>query len=283
MRPVNLRTELFLGGYEDFLDSPGLGQFQQAEGPGRRSPLEDLVFYWSAQCPQRFTAHNANLDAIADYPLRIIAAEWIKYIAVMYDAIKLYEYSTSVDNIRQELDKLNTDMRSLQRWRRRSMSSMYKIKAVSRFLERETLSEVDTTSLKKDYEYIAGLLGDFGSRLEGMLPVVTSLVQIVDSRRSLEETANVSRLTVMALIFVPLTYVSNLFSMSDQLGPGGPLFWIYFVVAVPTTVAVFLVAKPPYGVLNTRQFLGSCWRSNKTRNETIRDASRDDKRNRPEV
>ncbi|PVH90834.1 hypothetical protein DM02DRAFT_508286, partial [Periconia macrospinosa] len=67
---------------------------------------------------------------------------------------------------------------------------------------------------------------DFGRRLETMLPVVTSLVQVIDSRRSFDETANVSRLTVMALAFVPLTYVSSLFSMSEKLGPGGSLFWV---------------------------------------------------------
>ena len=72
-----------------------------------------------------------------------------------------------------------------------------------------------------------------------------SLVQVIDARHALAETANISRLTVLALIFVPLSYVSSLFSMNSQNMPGSPHFWVYFAVAVPVTLLVFLLARPP--------------------------------------
>jgi Mg2+ and Co2+ transporter CorA len=254
LQAIALPSSHFLGGYEDYLDSASIlsEETQSSEYYNRNSTLDDMVFYWTTQHLQSFKVSNPSLNAISHYPLRIVAAEWIKYIAIMYRALKQYEYSTSVTNPRDELEKLNSDMRALQRWRRRSMSSGYKITAVIRMLKANSTflcSDGDSASLIEDFEYVFAMVEDFGRRLESMLPVVTSLVQIVDSRRSFDETANVSRLTVMALVFVPLAYVSSLFSMNEKLAPGGPRFWVYFVVAIPVTIAVILVAKPPFGMI----------------------------------
>ena len=95
-----------------------------------------------------------------------------------------------------------------------------------------------------DYGHIAEDVNSFGGRLEAMGPVITSLIQTVDSRQSLAETANLSRLTYLALVFVPLTFVSSLFSMAGDTGPGRRAFWIYFAVAIPLLCLVFLIARP---------------------------------------
>ncbi|KAF2691303.1 hypothetical protein K458DRAFT_455660 [Lentithecium fluviatile CBS 122367] len=250
LRPTKLRFRMFLGGYEDFLDSfPSTQQdLKDFACPDRLDLQSDILLYWTKEIPESFDPSGPSLPSLAYYPLKMIAAEWIKYIGIMYRAVKQFEYSTSVTNIRDEIDKLNADMRALQRWRRRSMASEEKITAVIRMLEARGTGlpfSGDLASLIEDYQHILATVQKFGRHLETMLPVVTSLVQIVDSRRSIEETANISRLTVMALIFVPMAYVSSVFSMSERLGPGGPLFWLYFVVAIPITIVVILVAKPP--------------------------------------
>lgn len=107
----------------------------------------------------------------------------------------------------------------------------------------------DAIALMDDYVYIASSIDEYGRRLENMLPVVTSFVQIVDSRRSFAETANVSRLTYLALVFIPLTFTSGLFSMNANNAPGGSDFRIYFVVAIPVTIFVFLLARPPSSLI----------------------------------
>jgi Mg2+ and Co2+ transporter CorA len=131
------------------------------------------------------------------------------------------------------------------------LSSHHKVNAVVTILEKYQsagASGDEPSLLLQDYKHLLSTIEVFGQRLESMLPFVASLVQIVDSRRSLGEAQNISRLTIVALLFVPLTFVSSLFSMSHELGPGGSLFWVYFVVAIPVTGAVFLFVKPPSGV-----------------------------------
>jgi len=217
----------------------------QQENNTRLSMMNDMVHYWETEAPACFDSADPSIQSLAYYPMRIVAAEWVKYIAVMQHSIKLYEYEGS----HLDLSKFNMDIRELQGWRRRSMMSLKKVGVVIRHLKSHTSStQSHTTSVAnilEDYVVISEDIENAGRRLENMLPVVTSLVQIIDARQSFAETANISRLTILALVFVPLSFVSSLFSMNSENVPGSEHFWVYFAVAIPVTAVVFLIARPP--------------------------------------
>jgi hypothetical protein len=100
-------------------------------------------------------------------------------------------------------------------------------------------------ALKKDYKFIQTEVFEHGERLEAMVPLVTSAASLIESRRSLSETANVTRLTILAIVMIPLSYVASIFSMSENFRPGELLFCVYLVTAVPLAVFIGLIAKPP--------------------------------------
>jgi hypothetical protein len=242
-RIVKLRTQPFLGAYEDFLGPIPFSKFsQQGKGDLRGGMLRELIYYWSRSSPACFDPTDPSLQSLAYYPLRIVAAEWVKYVAVMQYCIKQYEYQH--DRL-PELERFNKDLRELQGWRRRSMMSKGKVRSILRLLKSNERGCQDLEALIEDYELISTKIEEAGRRLENMLPVVMTLVQIADARRSFAETADISRLTVLALVFVPLTFVASLFSMNTETMPGSKDFWIYFAVAVPVTLLVVLVARPP--------------------------------------
>lgn len=229
------------------------GEWAQKTQERRGGMLNELIHYWTTAVPECFDRTDPSIQALAYYPLRIVAAEWVKYIAVMQHCIKMYEYEGS----QLDLEKFNMDLRELQGWRRRSMISQKKIRVVIRHLQshesHDSKHNASIDRLLDDYMLITEDIEDAGRRLENMLPVVTSLVQIIDARQSFAETANISRLTVLALIFVPLSYVSSLFSMNSENMPGSKRFWVYFAVAIPVTFVVFFIARPPTrdGILRT--------------------------------
>ena len=263
---AKLPAQLLHGGYEDFWD-PCLcvEKTNMQSGPHRLGLIDDLSYYWSSE-PPRFNRADPELWSLSFYQLEIVAGEWVKYIAVMQSSIKQYEYlNNKLPSVPDELDKLYSDLHSLQSWRRRSMLSQHKIQADIRFLKAceapDPTSERPLSLLVEDYEYIAARLSESGVLLENMLPVVTSLVQIVDSRRAYAETANITRLTILALVFIPLTYVSSLFSMNSINGPGGSHFWVYFVVAIPVTALVLGVASLP--TMDIRSYLRTIGRPNR--------------------
>jgi hypothetical protein len=243
---VTLESQPFQGGFEDFLQRPSYFE-DDVPGPERSSLLDDLMFYWAKELPPAFDAQSPTLLELAYYPLKIVAAEWVVYVEVMHNSIQ-YEYSTETFSKNRGLEKLDSDLYSLQVWGVRIIQTMHKLDSVIRFVKSRTAMDSKDPKeepyglLVRDYEHIASMVRIRGRRLENTVPIVTSVAQIVDIRRSLREAANVTRLTNLALLFGPLSFVSGLLSINDAVTAHG--LAIYFAVAIPLCALVFFVARP---------------------------------------
>jgi Mg2+ and Co2+ transporter CorA len=78
--------------------------------------------------------------------------------------------------------------------------------------------------------------------------VATSMIQILDSKRSVREAINAKSLTYIALVFVSLSWVVSLFSMGGEFLPGKGLFRVCFAVGLPLFVVVLLVSIFPFEI-----------------------------------
>lgn len=247
--PFILQPRLFQGGFEDFLSPHTYSSIHQMTSPGRLSLFDDLIYYWTKERPPVFNPASPTLASLSYYPLKIVAAEWASYINLLAYSVEHYECSIEDLPISAtELAKLESYIRHLQSWRRRSMTSASKVRSLASFVKSGSTGLPGPeiwASLVRDYEHIAAKIDSFGRRLEALTPVVTSFIMIAEGRRSFLETMNVSRLTYLALVFVPLTFVSSLFSMARDTAPGAKDFWVYFAVAIPVLAIVFLIARPP--------------------------------------
>jgi len=179
------------------------------------------------------------------YPLKIVAAEWVVYLELFNRIIRQYEYSTEeMEN--QRLIKLDLDLRAMKAWIRRCTQTGVKLQFAIMFIQSRSLSEAEKQAydlLCEDYQYLASMVRRYSDILETKIQVATSMVQIADSRQSLMEARNVIRLTNLALLFVPMSFITGLLSMNDHI-PGKGLVWV-FSLAIPACVAVFLVAHLP--------------------------------------
>lgn len=244
-----VQARLFQGGFEDFLSGTFCDNPVPESGPGRRSLLEDLEFYWSNGQPHGLDVNRPTLASLAYYPLRIIAAEWMTYLEVMYHSTKQYEYVPNASHgPMEQLAILYANLSALQQWTRRNMATSHKLRYAIGFLTHRGTKDQEMKSciqLIEDYEHIASTVDIYNRRLEAMVPIVPSLIQIIDTQRSLKETANISKLTYLALVFVPLTFVASLFSMNDKIALEARFLWLYFAIAIPLCMLVFLIARPP--------------------------------------
>ena len=228
---------------EPFPSSRGLDNPAMPRGRGMSYDLEQ---YWERSVPNCFDPKDPTIQSLAYYPLRIIAAEWVKYVAVMHECLRGHEQKDEGDPALKQFD---TRLQELQSWRRRTMLSQQKVRSVLRLLRSWMTENPEDMSLLQplatDFEYISTNIEELGRMLESSISVVTSVVQIVEARRSFNEASNIRRLTILALIFVPLSYVSSLFSMNSTNAPGSRHFWVYFAVAIPVTLLVIVVARAP--------------------------------------
>jgi Mg2+ and Co2+ transporter CorA len=107
------------------------------------------------------------------------------------------------------------------------------------FEEAPDCQSIWVKAIERDYEALGRKFGLLVKKLESMPPVITYKVQISQGRQAFLETTNLSRLTYLALVFVPLTFTCSLFSMGGDVGPGSSHFWVYFAVAIPLLLLTF--------------------------------------------
>ncbi|KAK3901711.1 hypothetical protein C8A05DRAFT_44695 [Staphylotrichum tortipilum] len=187
-------STLLHGGFEGFGDHL----------PDKKSMLNSLLSYFRHQ-PPGFIVAEPRILSLGYYPIRIGLAEWIVYTHLISRYFKYYEYTLcDIENRLRESDIID-----LQRWQRRSMQSRHKLILLSEFIDYWLQQEADKQQwnlVLKDIKHIFSQLEQHSSSLEHMVPMAT-------------------RLTFIALVFVPLSWVASLFSMADDYSPGHSSFW----------------------------------------------------------
>ncbi|KLU92789.1 hypothetical protein MAPG_11774 [Magnaporthiopsis poae ATCC 64411] len=269
------------GGFEDFVQPAPFSSLQ--DPPHQRSMLGSLVHYFVNHCRLQGLSANAmqpsSVLTMGYYPIRIALAEWVLYTHPASRYVKFYEYT-----LRNAHNRLHdSDLVDLQRWRRRCKQSQHKLALLAEFVhhwlprkEQKQRPRDDNNIDKqlqpwdlvlKDIGFLQSQLRDHSRSLEQMIPVATAMVQLLDSRQSITQSADTMRLTYIALVFVPLSWVAGLFSMSERYSPGGNGdFWVYWATALPLLLVVLLLSAfsrmhRPLETLNNlwESALVACW------------------------
>lgn len=206
----------------------------------------------------RWGGGNPSILALAYYPIQAVVQEWILYALLMGRYVKYYEYSSETVQMRRESFE-EYDIIELHRWRRRSLQSLHKLGIVRRFVEHwgpkeknlslETGVTNNATTQEEsviwnlligDIKYVEKQIMQHARSLEALIPIITALIQLVDTKRAISQAEDTRRLTYIAIVFLPMSFITGLFSMSEPYGPGSDRFWIYWVVALPLTAFIIV-------------------------------------------
>ena len=90
-------------------------------------------------------------------------------------------------------------------------------------------------SLKKDYKSLLARCARLASRCEVSSRTLVGAMQLLEAKKGIDQTKQVHKLTRLAFIFIPLTFVSGVFGMNVSTFKDYPPLWTYFVVAIPLT------------------------------------------------
>ncbi|PHH92789.1 hypothetical protein CDD83_5195 [Cordyceps sp. RAO-2017] len=85
-------------------------------------------------------------------------------------------------------------------------------------------------------------------RIDRLAPVVSAAVSIEDARRGYRANKNVTRLTLLATLFVPLSLVSSLMSVQKDVLELRSTILLWAEIAIPSAFGVWLIAA----LLNSR-------------------------------
>ncbi|KAI9865404.1 MAG: hypothetical protein M1813_002294 [Trichoglossum hirsutum] len=203
--------------------------------------IEDLVYYWTNSLPPTFNVANGDLLSLSYYPFKIATSDFMSYADCIRSSITKLIYRVG-PNSELNLKALEATLIHLQEWRRRTNNAVDKMRWSLNDIKRWNTKPCQAWEIvENDYKFLIDTIGIDDRQLKSIISVIASLLQISESRRSVQETVSLTRLSNLTLIFLPLTFVSGLFSMTGDVAPGSSHFWVYFAVAIPVAVITFNV------------------------------------------
>lgn len=192
--------------------------------------------------------HNDKLSIVCR-ALYIACAEWLEVVESAsweLDTIGSKLHSAATKNgeshILKTIESLTEWHKHLQGWRKMVSETLDLSIVTAQRLTQET-SPNALADIASDFYRALRRMDELDTRISRLLGRGTAEMQLTAARQSLAESHDLARLSWLATIFVPLTFVSGLFSMGDDLRSMKNTFWTYFAVAVPVTLMALVTAR----------------------------------------
>jgi len=225
------RSTLYLNGYLDFFPWPNDPNAEPEEaraGPPRTCLLDDVRYYWNAASPSDVAAAIVDPSVSTLFAKKIIASSWL--VLLQYLSGTVYRLETrlwnfedmnelpSAEVINVEVSNLRFLLSRVTRWRRRIWWYVNHMKSNLEAISQPVGSSEDV--IHEDFCSILGSLEWCRDRIDSLMPIVLGATNLLEAQQATQEAKSVSRLTIVALIFAPLSFTTGLFSMSGSFLPG---------------------------------------------------------------
>ena len=244
-------NNLYGHGYVDFrpwsVTNPYLRWEDVGRGPPRKSMFDDLVWYWSrAASEKQISNAQADVAMSAIFLKKIVASNW--NVTLEYVWTKLCEFERALGRVKitgnrgqqEPLDQLEEILTAVNLFRRRLFWYLDEVESSLRSVGIDIDKESDDEG--KELLSVQKRLQGFKEKVESFTSVVTGILSVRQADVSQKESKLVSRLTVLALVFIPLSFTASIFSMGGDFLPGSDRFWVYFAAAVPMTLIILALA-----------------------------------------
>ncbi|GKZ42702.1 hypothetical protein AbraIFM66951_002634 [Aspergillus brasiliensis] len=97
-----------------------------------------------------------------------------------------------------------------------------------------------TNGLLEDYEQLHARCIELSNMCTQGIGLAMNKATIDESRRAIEQSERLKRLTLLATLFIPLSFSSSLLGMNiDLLGQNSVEFWWFLVICIPITLFAY--------------------------------------------
>ncbi|KAH8726188.1 cora-like Mg2+ transporter protein-domain-containing protein [Phaeosphaeriaceae sp. PMI808] len=226
---------------------------------------------------EKAEGHDIDMQVLAKPTLYTICAEWL--VVCDYVRARLGQIEQELETpglFRSKGDDIDRSLKRLHTWRRQVpiMRTMiietldHALPAAARLTSDSPQSSIvpnsplsaihtqaivtdtsvinfdDTTGYEDiipDFRRALASANDLQERIDRLSEIVTSQINIEDSRRGLEENHNMARLTWLATIFIPLSFICSMYSMNEDVASLKYTYGWFFLTAVPFTLLVMVI------------------------------------------
>ena len=242
---------LYGHGYVDFtpwsINKPNSRGDDVKRGPPRTSTLEDIVWYWSqVATDEQLSILQGDVTMGAVHLKKIAASNWNVMLEFVWAKLSEFERALGRFEViggrgkQEPLDRLADILAGVNLFRRRLLWYLEEVESSLRGMGIRIGEESDEEG--KDLLAVHARLRKFKEKVESLTSIVTGVLSVRQADTSQQANKLVSRLTVIALVFIPLSFTAGIFSMGGDFQPGSSHFWVYFAAAVPMTLTVLVLA-----------------------------------------
>ncbi|KAK3897244.1 hypothetical protein C8A05DRAFT_48065 [Staphylotrichum tortipilum] len=230
----DVRTWPYGFGYLDFM--PLSRQIDVRRGPPRSSMLADLSFY--------IQNHASALNLSHPYSLRVFVE---KLDLTSFDVAAAEELWSDIQAWERRMGEYHDDI----------SGAMVQLGVplghhAGSDLKGQGQGFADTAA---DFQFLRLRFQQVAERVHALAGAISALAGLAGNRAaaraaelSLKEAEQARRqarslkaLTVLGVVFLPLSFAAGILSMAELFLPGGGMFWVYFGVALPLLGLVTLV------------------------------------------
>ena len=243
--------------YRNWEEVPKAKEVIPENGPPRKSFYEDFL-YWAQKPEVSRLVSSSDSTSDVDVPiqtlLHLVCAEWLtmaEYIKTRLNQIEweisephhFLHHGVKIDDALQKLHfwrrvvPLYREMltEALQRVFRFPCSTRAKVTAATQQpAEVENDNPID--AFAEDFQNALSYLEEYQARIDRLTSVVTAVISINDSRRGQDDARNVARLTWLATVFIPLSYMTGIFSMQEDVSKLKETSKLYVSIALPLAI-----------------------------------------------
>jgi hypothetical protein len=231
--------------------------------------MYDSILYYYRQIGAA-DAHLTATDAFAatSIPLRIVTAEWLNVSHIVECELMRLDYAQETTQA-LSFESLQKELFVLHMWRRRCTRYAEILERTAamccergrKMWKRADQGKSIATERTADFLELVRSFERMSKRVEKQITAVSARISVEIGKQSVVEAHRITRLTIVALVFFPLSFVAGLFSMNDQFSLNSTRAWVFFVVATPLTVIVTFAGlywhaarEPPKRVLQTDEY-----------------------------
>ncbi|KAL9580933.1 MAG: hypothetical protein Q9212_004194 [Teloschistes hypoglaucus] len=222
------------GGYNSLAPCPSMADDSVIPRPVSRSVFEETIHWIEEMSREEVLSIPRDPRAMFLKPLSIVCSEWILLVRYANTRFSQLEWEVEDPRLRHRNQGLGLTLERLHTWRRRFPIYISIVTGIlDDIIRREKFpgsTDNILQSLEKDFQLLLSDLDELHNRAERMMSVVTAVLSIEESQKALEQNRSLGRLTYLAALFVPLSFISSFFSMSEDVTKLSKTFWIYFAI-----------------------------------------------------
>ncbi|CAO2651292.1 Nn.00g095890.m01.CDS01 [Neocucurbitaria sp. VM-36] len=253
----DVNTTPYDNGYIDFRSLSD--QLKVPCGPPRTSLSEDILFYVQNNSDATDSTHPKFLRTFVE---KVIASHYLKLARFLQTNVEVvqWQFSRKQDLASFDVSASEEQWSDIQAWERRIAEYQDDLEGIMLQLGIPLVQLTDfshvhgSSDSRADFQYLMFRYGEIRQRVHTLAGAVTALASLAGNRAafktaelSLKEAEragynarSVKMLTILGVVFLPLSFSATLFSMADKYTPGSSNFWVYFAVSFPLLGLVVL-------------------------------------------